>query len=44
MAIEALVTLRSENVPAVGRERLKLLEAVARGQHFGRRTCHRHHL
>jgi molybdate transport system regulatory protein len=30
MAIEALVTLRSENVPAVGRERLKLLEAVAR--------------
>ncbi|MBN9149780.1 TOBE domain-containing protein [Nitrobacter sp.] len=30
MAIEALVTLKSENVPAVGRERLKLLEAVAR--------------
>ena len=28
MAIEALVTLKSENVPAVGRERL--LEAVAR--------------
>lgn len=30
MAIEALVTLKGENVPAVGRERLRLLEAVAR--------------
>ena len=30
MAIEALVTLKSDNVPAVGRERLRLLEAVAR--------------
>lgn len=30
MAIEARVTLKSENLPAVGRERLRLLEAVAR--------------
>ena len=30
MAIEALVTLEGENVPAVGRDRLRLLEAVAR--------------
>jgi hypothetical protein len=30
MASKALVTLKSENVPGVGRERLKLLEAVAR--------------
>jgi molybdate transport system regulatory protein len=30
MAIEALVTLRSEDVPAVGRDRIRLLEAVAR--------------
>ncbi len=30
MAIEALVTLKSEDVPAVGRERIRLLEAVAR--------------
>jgi molybdate transport system regulatory protein len=30
MAIEALVTLRGEAVPSVGRERIRLLEAVAR--------------
>src|SRR6185437_9657756 len=30
MTIEALLTLRSEDVPAVGRERIRLLEAVAR--------------
>jgi molybdate transport system regulatory protein len=30
MAIEALVTLRSEDVRAVGRDRVRLLEAVAR--------------
>src|ERR1700732_275215 len=30
MAIEALVTMRSEDVPAVGRDRIRLLEAVAR--------------
>ena len=30
MAIEALVTLRSEDVRAVGRDRIRLLEAVAR--------------
>src|ERR1700680_2151356 len=30
MAIEALVTLRSEDVPAMGRDRIRLLEAVAR--------------
>jgi molybdate transport system regulatory protein len=30
VAIEALVTLRSEAVPAVGRDRIRLLEAVAR--------------
>ena len=35
MAIEALVSLKGENVPAVGRERLRLLEAVARERHPG---------
>jgi molybdate transport system regulatory protein len=30
MSIEALVTLKSEDVPAVGRDRIRLLEAVAR--------------
>jgi molybdate transport system regulatory protein len=30
MAIEALVTLKSDGAPAVGRERIRLLEAVAR--------------
>ena len=30
MAIEALVTLKTESLPAVGRDRIRLLEAVAR--------------
>jgi molybdate transport system regulatory protein len=30
MAIEALVTLKSEDAPALGRDRIRLLEAVAR--------------
>src|SRR4249919_443570 len=30
MTIEATVTLRSENVPNVGRDRIRLLQAVAR--------------
>ncbi len=30
MTIEALVSLRGDNLPAVGRERIRLLEAVAR--------------
>src|SRR5215469_6318907 len=30
MSIEALVTLKAEDPPAVGRERMRLLEAVAR--------------
>ena len=30
MLVQALVTLKSENLPAVGRDRIRLLEAVAR--------------